>query len=241
MATNKAFLPDTGITKAQIDSMITFSHSIGANYTGTWLSKSKFRITILDGSPVAGDLRPYPPFIGLFGLSGNFNPAAGLRNTPATCGAADSNTGCVFTCRCASEPICLDTCARTYVRMQTREQKPMDVLLPLYACVSVQHDVYSHHSCLSIYLSLPRRTLLLGSRILGRPNTLNSKYLTRYITGAFGASRINITSFEASSTASDSVFGAGDLLTVTFSEPTNQVRSDNWRMLHSYWMLQGAL
>ena len=93
---------------------------------------------------------------------------------------------------------------------------------------------------LSIYLSLPRRTLLLGSRILGRPNTLNSKSLTRYITGAFGASRINITSFEASSTASDSVFGAGDLLTVTFSEPTNQVRSDNRRMLHSYWMLQGA-
>lgn len=45
---------------------------------------------------------------------------------------------------------------------------------------------------------------------------------TGYIDGSFGPSRITITSFIASTTRTDSVFGAGDLFTMFFSENTNQ-------------------
>jgi hypothetical protein len=101
--------------------------------------------------------------------------------------------------------------------------------------------VRSHHFYLSIYLS-PTPHITAGFSHIGLTRNPELQIFEfRYINGAFGASRINITSFVASSTASDSVFGAGDLLTVTFSEPTNQVRFDDCRMLRTFRIPQYAL
>ena len=49
-ATNRANLPEQAVSKAQIDRLFQFSHSLGADYSGHWPNSSTFIITVLDAT-----------------------------------------------------------------------------------------------------------------------------------------------------------------------------------------------
>jgi YVTN family beta-propeller protein len=62
--------------KNNVDNIFTFSQSLGANYTGQWVTSSTFVITIKDSTGAT------PPAIGVF--SATVNPSANLKNTGGT-------------------------------------------------------------------------------------------------------------------------------------------------------------
>jgi hypothetical protein len=85
-------LPTRGVTKAQIDNMLNFSHSLGRNYTGEWLTPSLFRITVANASRNINDTLPHPPTV--FGVDT-------LKVSPRLC------VFCVCVC------VCVCVCARS--------------------------------------------------------------------------------------------------------------------------------
>ena len=74
--TNKAQLPDT-LTKAQIDVLLSFSESLGRDYTGVWTSDRVLVITARDVSGAG------PPAIA--GTRATVRAQAKLRNVPPVC------------------------------------------------------------------------------------------------------------------------------------------------------------
>jgi hypothetical protein len=75
-ATNKAQLPDV-LTKEHIDLVLSFSQSLGADYTGEWKTNSVLVITARDVT------RAGPPTIG--GTRATVRAQAKLRNLPPVC------------------------------------------------------------------------------------------------------------------------------------------------------------
>jgi hypothetical protein len=55
--TNRANLPSSGISKAQIDAILRFSEHIGADYRGEWVDESTLRVTVVDPAGVNTTLR----------------------------------------------------------------------------------------------------------------------------------------------------------------------------------------
>lgn len=72
--TNKANLPNTGITKRQIDEILKFSVSLGAGYTGQWLDAGRLRITIVNAVGAG------PPLRGIFIVTCVAAGASPIRN-----------------------------------------------------------------------------------------------------------------------------------------------------------------
>ncbi|AFS80974.1 hypothetical protein NKOR_05440 [Candidatus Nitrosopumilus koreensis AR1] len=70
--TNRADFSDAELPKSDVDSIFKFSHSLGDDYTGKWITPSKFEITIKDSSNSA------PPAVGTFSLSVKLS--AGLQD-----------------------------------------------------------------------------------------------------------------------------------------------------------------
>ena len=75
-ATNKAQLPDV-LTKAHIDLVLSFSQSLGADYSGEWKTNSVLVITARDVTGAG------PPTIG--GTRATVRAQAKLRNLPPVC------------------------------------------------------------------------------------------------------------------------------------------------------------
>ncbi len=65
-------LQSIGITKTQIDNLFSFTHSLGLNYTGEWLTPSFFRLTVVNATRNVTEPLPYPPtVVGTNGLKVN--------------------------------------------------------------------------------------------------------------------------------------------------------------------------
>ena len=90
--TNKANLPDAGITRSQLESVFTFSMNIGTDFVGRWASPKSMLITILNSTQDSQSTLFYPPYVGLNGLTVSVKESGDLRNTPAVCGASVSSS-----------------------------------------------------------------------------------------------------------------------------------------------------
>ena len=75
-ATDKGGLPDI-LTKAHIDSLLRFSASLGADYTGEWLSDRKIKITCVDATGNGGPQ--------IEATTVQVLESGQLRNTPPQC------------------------------------------------------------------------------------------------------------------------------------------------------------
>ena len=93
--TNKAFLPDSGISKSQINKLFLFSLNIGTLYSAAWISTMQLSISFTNASRDASNSLPYPPYVSTLrnpysGLQLTLMASGELRNTPPLCAASSS-------------------------------------------------------------------------------------------------------------------------------------------------------
>lgn len=66
--TNQADLPNEMISRVQLESVFTFTMSIGLDFIGRWASPSSLRITILNSTEDPSNVLSHPPYVGNDGL-----------------------------------------------------------------------------------------------------------------------------------------------------------------------------
>lgn len=67
--TNQAGLPNEMISRVQLESVFTFTMSIGLDFIGRWESPTSLRITILNATKDRSSSLYHPPYVGFSGLS----------------------------------------------------------------------------------------------------------------------------------------------------------------------------
>jgi hypothetical protein len=67
--TNQADLPNEMISRVQLESVFTFTMSMGLDFIGRWVSPTSLRITILNATVDRSSSLSHPPYVGFSGLS----------------------------------------------------------------------------------------------------------------------------------------------------------------------------
>ena len=67
--TNQADLPNEMISRVQLESVFTFTMSMGLDFIGRWVSPTSLRITILNATVDRSRSLSHPPYVGFSGLS----------------------------------------------------------------------------------------------------------------------------------------------------------------------------
>ncbi len=66
ISTNKAFLPESGITKLQLNQLFFFSVNLGMLYSAFWISYLHLQICMSNSSRDTSNSLCYPPFVSTF-------------------------------------------------------------------------------------------------------------------------------------------------------------------------------
>ena len=83
--TNQADLPNEMISRVQLESVFTFTMSMGLDFIGRWVSPTSLRITILNATVDRSSSLSHPPYVGFSGLSVSVKESGELFSLQVLC------------------------------------------------------------------------------------------------------------------------------------------------------------
>ena len=230
-ATNKAGLPNTNITKEQLNNLFHFGMPLGDDYRGSWISDSVLEITIINSTKPAGRFWCEPKV----GCDHSRCSRCEIQSNWASCvrQLPDSSLPDFITNRgtddcpsCDFPLVILAALANKGTAECRLCPNPIFQWMLTGICVYASDGGYDPPLLDVTSISVKQSADLREVPPILNPSTgidETGEYPPEYLSGGFGYSRLEMLSVTACDPdKGDAFYSNGDVITILFSEPTNR-------------------